>query len=157
MIGWLCGIICWYLWQPSVDRKALVEWHNHAKWLFHFCHPWESSCPGIKASSAGGGWWHRGHLPVQLWVSWISACKAPNKPCPPKSECTCSQFQYRTGYSLFNVISWVLLQHCCLWSGQHPCLLGAHGRHLRKMQKCLAMFYHEAGGYPASGWCCYIW
>lgn len=51
-----------------VDREVLVEWHNHAKWLFYFCQPWESSCPGVKAASAEE-WWHREHLPVQLCVS----------------------------------------------------------------------------------------
>lgn len=65
------GMVVWdHLFMTAkcfcVDREVLVEWYNLAKWLF--CQPWESSCPGINASSAEG-WWHKGHLPVQLWVS----------------------------------------------------------------------------------------
>lgn len=45
--------------KPSyVDGKVLGLRHNCAKWLFHFCHLHESSCPGIKAASAGKWWWH---------------------------------------------------------------------------------------------------
>lgn len=144
-----------------------MEWHNHAKWSFHFCQSWESSCPGIKAFSAGQGWWHRGHCLCSSGCPEPAPAKLLTQHCPPKSECTCSQFHHITGYSLFTVISGAVLRgggsfsrHCCLWVSSASLLLepvpmaDTQGR---CKSKCLAMFsYQEAGGYPASGWCFYI-
>lgn len=120
------GMVVWdHLFMTAkcfcVDREVPMEWYNLAKWLFQFCQPWESSCPGIKASSAKGG----GTKDTCLCSSGCpesAPAKLLTQHCPPKSECTRSQFHHITGYSLLNVVSWAVYhgggsfsRHCCLW------------------------------------------